>query len=62
MTPSETLPAALTRVDRDLEGSLDRLLAFLRIQSISTDPAYKPHCRTAAEHVAPLSLHCARRV
>ena len=24
----------------------------LRIQSISTDPAYAPHCRAAAEHVA----------
>jgi acetylornithine deacetylase/succinyl-diaminopimelate desuccinylase-like protein len=52
MTPSEALPAVLDRVDRDLGASLDRLFALLRIQSISTDPAYAPHCRTAAEHVA----------
>ncbi len=52
MTPSEALPAVLTRVDRDLDGSLDRLFALLRIQSISTDPAYAPHCRAAAEYVA----------
>ncbi len=52
MMPSEALPAVLDRIDRDLDGSLDRLFALLRIQSISTDPAYAPHCRTAAEHVA----------
>jgi len=52
MMPSEALPAVLTRVDRDLDGSLDRLFALLRIQSISTDPGYAPHCRNAAEHVA----------
>jgi acetylornithine deacetylase/succinyl-diaminopimelate desuccinylase-like protein len=49
---SDALPAVLDRVDRDLEASLDRLFALLRIQSISTDPAYAPQCRTAAEHVA----------
>lgn len=52
MTASETLAAVLERVDRDLDASLDRLFALLRIQSISTDPAYAPHCRAAAEHVA----------
>src|SRR5580658_9824637 len=49
---SQALPAVLDRVDRDLDASLDRLFALLRIQSVSTDPAYAPHCRTAAEHVA----------
>ncbi|HTV29578.1 MAG TPA: M20/M25/M40 family metallo-hydrolase, partial [Xanthobacteraceae bacterium] len=52
MTVSEALPAVLDRVDRDLNDSLDRLFALLRIQSVSTDPAYAAHCRTAAEHVA----------
>ncbi|MGB6536851.1 MAG: M20/M25/M40 family metallo-hydrolase [Xanthobacteraceae bacterium] len=52
MSTSKTLPAVLDRIDRDLDASLDRLFALLRIQSISTDPAYAPHCRTAAEHVA----------
>ena len=36
----------------DLDNSLARLFEFLRIQSISTDPAYAPHCRKAAEFVA----------
>jgi acetylornithine deacetylase/succinyl-diaminopimelate desuccinylase-like protein len=52
MTASEALPKVLDRVDRDLEASLDRLFSLLRIQSVSTDPAYAPQCRTAAEHVA----------
>jgi len=47
-----TLDAVLERVDRDLEASLERLFALLRIKSISTDPAYKEQCRTAAEYVA----------
>ena len=52
MTASETLAAVLDRIDRDLDGSLDRLFALLRIQSVSTDPAYAAQCRKAAEHVA----------
>ncbi len=52
MTASEALPAILDRIDRDLDASLDRLFALLRIQSISTDPAFAPYCRSAAEHVA----------
>ena len=46
------LDAVLERIDRDLDSSLDRLFTLLRIQSISTDPAYKDSCRAAAEHVA----------
>src|SRR5579864_7486484 len=52
MNAHDALPAVLDRVDRDLDASLDRLFALLRIQSISTDPAYAAHCRTAAEYVA----------
>mgnify|MGYP003342767351 CR=1 FL=1 len=43
------LDAVLDRIDRDLDRSLDRLFAFLRIESISTDPAYAAQCRKAAE-------------
>src|ERR1051325_11039638 len=46
------LDAVLSRIDQDLEQSLDRLFALLRIASISPDPAYKAQCRAAAEHVA----------
>ncbi|MGP0094428.1 MAG: M20/M25/M40 family metallo-hydrolase [Xanthobacteraceae bacterium] len=47
-----TLDAVLERIDRDLEQSLARLFDFLRIASISTDPAYSLQCRLAADHVA----------
>jgi acetylornithine deacetylase/succinyl-diaminopimelate desuccinylase-like protein len=50
--PPAVLDQVLTHVDRDLNASLDRLFALLRIQSISTDPAYAAQCREAAEHVA----------
>ncbi len=47
-----TLDAVLNRIDRDIDQSLERLFALLRIASVSTDPAYKEQCRAAAEHVA----------
>ncbi|HEY7664897.1 MAG TPA: M20/M25/M40 family metallo-hydrolase [Xanthobacteraceae bacterium] len=50
--PSDALPAVLDKIDADLDRSLERLFEFLRIQSISTDPAYKEQCRAAAEYVA----------
>ena len=46
------LDAVLKRIDSDLDASLDRLFALLRIQSVSTDPAYKDSCRAAADYVA----------
>jgi acetylornithine deacetylase/succinyl-diaminopimelate desuccinylase-like protein len=51
-SPSDALPAVLDRIDAELDRSLERLFALLKIQSISTDPAYGDQCRTAAEHVA----------
>src|SRR5690606_20307732 len=42
----------LERIDSDLDRSLERLFALLRIPSISTDPAYKDDCRAAAQSVA----------
>jgi acetylornithine deacetylase/succinyl-diaminopimelate desuccinylase-like protein len=46
------LDAVLNRIDADIHQSVERLFALLRIPSVSTDPAYKDHCRVAAEHVA----------
>ncbi|RVU12595.1 M20/M25/M40 family metallo-hydrolase [Methylobacterium oryzihabitans] len=43
------LDAVLSDIDRDLDNSLERLFAWLRIESISTDPAYAGECRRAAE-------------
>ena len=47
--PSPALSPVLSRIDATLSESLDRLMALLRIPSISTDPACKPACRQAAE-------------
>ena len=44
-----TLNAVLSRIDDDLDPALERLKALLRIPSISTDPAYKEACATAAD-------------
>jgi len=43
------LDAVLERIDADLPEALERLLALLRIPSISTDPAYKGDCDLAAD-------------
>ena len=46
------LDAVLARIDADLDASLERLFAFLRIPSISTDRAYAARLPAAAEWVA----------
>ena len=38
-------------IDADLDRSLERLFALLRIKSISADPHYKDDCRQAARLV-----------
>ena len=43
------LAPVLDRLDADLDESLARLFDFVRIKSISTDPAYAGDCRKAAE-------------
>ena len=43
------IDAVLTRIDDEMPAALDRLMALLRIPSISTDPAYKPDCQSAAD-------------
>ncbi|WP_224823488.1 M20/M25/M40 family metallo-hydrolase [Cognatishimia sp. MH4019] len=44
-----TLDTVLSHIDADLPKATDRLLTLLRIPSISTDPAYKADCDTAAD-------------
>lgn len=41
--------AVLEQVDLNLETSLDRLFAFLRIPSVSAQPAHASDCRAAAD-------------
>ena len=43
------LDPVLNDIDADLDNALERLFAFLRIESISTDPAFAGECRRAAE-------------
>ena len=47
-----TLDPVLARIDAGLDTSMARLMDFLRIPSISTDPAYKAECDRAADWLA----------
>jgi acetylornithine deacetylase/succinyl-diaminopimelate desuccinylase-like protein len=44
--------AALDYVEANLDDSLERLFALMRVPSISTDPAYAEQCRAAAQQLA----------
>lgn len=44
-----SLNDVLERIDTELDAATQRLLELLRIQSISTDPAYKAECDKAAD-------------
>ena len=44
-----SLDQVLTKIDADLGEATERLLDLLRIQSISTDPAFKAECDRAAD-------------
>lgn len=44
-----TLDPVLQKIDDDLPQAIDRLLDLLRIQSVSTDPAYAAECDRAAD-------------
>ncbi|WP_414471721.1 M20/M25/M40 family metallo-hydrolase [Microvirga sp. M2] len=43
------LDQVLSKIDSDLDASLERLFQWLKVPSISTDPAYKDHCRIAGQ-------------
>ena len=45
------LEKTLENIDSHLDESLDRLFTLLRMQSISTDPAYKDACREAGQYL-----------
>lgn len=50
------LEKVLATIDADLDASLERLFATLRLRSISTDPAYAAETRACAEwHAADLA-------
>lgn len=46
---STNLDATLDCIDANLDASMERLFALLRIESVSTDPAYKDECRKAGQ-------------
>ncbi|MET0194805.1 MAG: dipeptidase [Hyphomicrobiaceae bacterium] len=46
---SSQLPQVLKVLDETRDQALERLFELIRIPSVSTDPAYKAHCRKAAE-------------
>lgn len=43
------LDQVLSKIDADLDTSLERLFQWLKVPSISTDPAFKEHCRKAGQ-------------
>jgi len=49
---TDHVPKVLERLDRNFDAGLERLFSLLKIESISTDPAYKGECRRAAEWCA----------
>ncbi|WP_375462381.1 M20/M25/M40 family metallo-hydrolase [uncultured Methylobacterium sp.] len=52
MPELSALDPVLNDIDKDLDNALERLFAFLKIPSISTDPAYAGPCREAAAWLA----------
>jgi acetylornithine deacetylase/succinyl-diaminopimelate desuccinylase-like protein len=49
MSAASHLPNVLKALDASQGAALERLFELLRIPSVSTDPAYKKHCQSAAE-------------
>ncbi|MBM4112863.1 MAG: dipeptidase [Phycisphaerae bacterium] len=55
--PHDAAPV-LAEIDRTLDASLARLVEFLRIPSVSTDPAFAPQVRRCAEWIAGQLREC----
>ena len=59
------LNAVLDRIDAGQARALERLFQFMRIESISTDPAHAPACRAAADwlvhELADIGFEASRR-
>ncbi|MBL8763837.1 MAG: M20/M25/M40 family metallo-hydrolase [Phycisphaerae bacterium] len=53
-----TTSAAFTHVSASSADSIARLIEWLKIPSISTDPAYASHCRAAADWAAAQLREC----
>jgi acetylornithine deacetylase/succinyl-diaminopimelate desuccinylase-like protein len=49
---TDQVSKVLAQLDRNFDAGLERLFSFLRIESISADPAYKAECRKAADWCA----------
>ncbi|WP_323032717.1 dipeptidase [Paracoccus sp. (in: a-proteobacteria)] len=49
MTDNSKIGEVLSTLDKELPQALDRLMEFLRIPSVSTDPAYRGEVRRAAD-------------
>ncbi len=49
---SARLESVLARIDGNLDGAVRRLLDFVAIPSVSTDPAFAAECRRAADWAA----------
>ena len=47
--PAAPLDAVLSRLDADMPAALERLMALMRVRSISTDPAFASEVRRGAE-------------
>ncbi|MDR3461086.1 MAG: M20/M25/M40 family metallo-hydrolase, partial [Beijerinckiaceae bacterium] len=47
-----SLDTVLAQIDGNLDGAIARLLEFVAIPSVSTDPAFKNECARAADWVA----------
>lgn len=60
-TPSSAIDKVLAYADANLDASIGRLFDYLRIPSISTDPAYKDECLKAAEWSAARLRECGFR-
>ena len=52
MAPSKSdIDSALDQIDQNLEAATARWFDLLRIESISTDPAYKAECAKAGQYL-----------